>query len=71
MGDWLHNLPIGWMALLVFGATYPVAAPGAHAGILCTENLRRGGRKKQFVTPETRARYSPAQRRRSRFERTT
>ncbi len=26
MGDWLFNLPIGWMALLIFGATYGVAA---------------------------------------------
>jgi Protein of unknown function (DUF4239) len=23
--DWLHNLPMGWMALVVFGATYLVA----------------------------------------------
>jgi hypothetical protein len=26
MSDWLHNLPIAWMALLVFVATYLVAS---------------------------------------------
>ena len=26
MNDWLHNLPVVWMALLVFGITYLVAA---------------------------------------------
>jgi hypothetical protein len=26
MSDWLHNLPVGWMALVVFAATYCVAA---------------------------------------------
>jgi hypothetical protein len=26
MNDWLHNLPLIWMALLVFGLTYVVAA---------------------------------------------
>ena len=26
MSDWLHNLPIVWMALIVFGFTYLVAA---------------------------------------------
>ena len=26
MSDWLHNLPISWMALVVFGFTYLVAA---------------------------------------------
>ena len=26
MNDWLHNLPLVWMALLVFGLTYVVAA---------------------------------------------
>ncbi len=25
MSDWLHNLPVGWMALVVFGAAYLVA----------------------------------------------
>src|SRR5260370_42365815 len=26
MSDWLHNLPVAWMALVVFGLTYLVAA---------------------------------------------
>jgi len=26
MSDWLHNLPVPWMALVVFGVTYAVAA---------------------------------------------
>ena len=26
MSDWLHNLPVLWMALLVFGFTYLVTA---------------------------------------------
>jgi hypothetical protein len=26
MNDWLHNLPVVWMAVVVFGATYLVAA---------------------------------------------
>jgi hypothetical protein len=26
MNDWLHNLPVVWMALVVFGFTYLVAA---------------------------------------------
>jgi hypothetical protein len=26
MSDWLHNLPVVWMALMVFGFTYLVAA---------------------------------------------
>jgi Protein of unknown function (DUF4239) len=26
MSDWLHNLPLAWMALLVFGSTYLIAA---------------------------------------------
>jgi hypothetical protein len=26
MSDWLHALPVVWMALMVFGATYLVAA---------------------------------------------
>jgi hypothetical protein len=26
MNDWLHNLPLSWMALVVFGFTYVVAA---------------------------------------------
>jgi hypothetical protein len=26
MNDWLHNLPLPWMALVVFGAVYLVTA---------------------------------------------
>src|SRR6266550_5039618 len=26
MSDWLHNLPVAWMAVVVFGLTYLVAA---------------------------------------------
>src|SRR5262249_61270421 len=26
MNDWLHNLPVPWMALVVFGFTYMIAA---------------------------------------------
>ena len=26
MSDWLHNLPVLWMALVVFGATYLTSA---------------------------------------------
>jgi hypothetical protein len=26
MNDWLHNLPLGWMAFVVFGAAYLIAA---------------------------------------------
>src|SRR5947199_10516605 len=26
MNDWLHNLPVAWMALVVFAFTYAVAA---------------------------------------------
>jgi hypothetical protein len=33
MNDWLHELPILWMAVVVFGVTYIVAA-GIHAGVM-------------------------------------
>ena len=26
MNDWLHNLPLPWMALVVFGAIYLITA---------------------------------------------
>ena len=26
MGDWLYDLPLGWMALIIFAATYVIAA---------------------------------------------
>lgn len=25
MDDWLHNLPVGWMVVVIFAATYLVA----------------------------------------------
>ena len=40
MGDWMHNLPIGWMALVVFAITYLVT--GAILGI--TSVLAKGER---------------------------
>ncbi len=33
MGEWLHNLPVSWMALVVFGATYLVTA-GIYRGVM-------------------------------------
>jgi len=33
MNDWLHELPILWMAVIVFGATYIVTA-AIHAGVM-------------------------------------
>jgi len=38
MSDWLHNLPVSWMALAVFGATYFLAA-----AIFAIVNLLAGG----------------------------
>jgi hypothetical protein len=32
MSDWLHNLPVLWMALVVFGFIYLVTA-GIYAGV--------------------------------------
>jgi hypothetical protein len=32
MSDWLHNLPVPWMALVVFGFTYLLAA-AIHSGV--------------------------------------
>lgn len=25
MSDWLHNLPVAWMAVVIFGVTYLIA----------------------------------------------
>ena len=44
MSDWLHNLPIAWMALLVFVATYLVAG-GIYAVVMA---LARGERARTF-----------------------
>ena len=26
MSDWIHSLPVGWMAIVIFGGTYLVTA---------------------------------------------
>ena len=44
MNDWFHELPVPWMALLVFGITYLLAL-GIHAGVA---TLARTGRAKSF-----------------------
>jgi len=44
MNDWLHNLPIHWMALVIFGFTYLVAA----ATYLIVSLLAVGGRARSF-----------------------
>src|SRR5215467_15492973 len=44
MNDWFHELPLFWMALLVFGITYLLAL-GIHAGVAA---LARSGRAKSF-----------------------
>ena len=44
MDDWFHELPVLWMALLVFGITYLLAL-GIHAGVAA---LARSGRAKSF-----------------------
>ena len=31
MSDWLHNLPVLWMALVVLGVTYLIADAGVNA----------------------------------------
>ncbi len=36
MSDWLHNLPVPWMAVVVFGLTYLLAA------IIFTDGACRG-----------------------------
>jgi hypothetical protein len=44
MSDWLHNLPLPWMALVVFGFTYLLAA-AIYAGVAA---LAVGERAKSF-----------------------
>ena len=34
MSDWLHNLPVAWMTLVIFGATYA----GAGAILIASHN---------------------------------
>src|SRR5216684_7176408 len=44
MSDWLHNLPVIWMAVVVFGVTYLVAA-AIHALVMA---LAKGERARAF-----------------------
>jgi len=44
MSDWLHDLPLPWLALVVFGFTYVLSA-AIHAGVAA---LAMGGRAKSF-----------------------
>jgi hypothetical protein len=44
MNDWFHELPVLWMALLVFGITYLLSL-GIHAGVAA---LAGSGRAKSF-----------------------
>ena len=40
MNDWFHELPVPWMALLVFGITYLLAL-GIHVGVAPLVRSRR------------------------------
>src|SRR5262245_61280916 len=44
MSNWLHNLPIVWMALVVFGFTYLLAA-GIHVFVIA---LAKGEQARAF-----------------------
>ena len=44
MGDWIHNLPIGWMALVIFAITYLVTG----AILAITSALAKGERIRIF-----------------------
>jgi hypothetical protein len=44
MGDWVHTLPVGWMAVVVLGATY-LAAAGIYSIVMA---LARGDRVRAF-----------------------
>jgi len=44
MSDWLHNLPVAWMALVVFGFTYLIAA-AIHVTVIV---LAHGERARSF-----------------------
>lgn len=44
MSDWFHELPVPWMALVIFGFTYLLAL-ALHAGVAA---LATGGRAKSF-----------------------
>ena len=49
MNDWLHNLPIAWMALLVFGLTAVVTA--AIYGIVSALAVGERARSFKAVSP--------------------
>ncbi len=66
MSEWLHNLPLGWMVLVVFGVSYlvtwgiphqEVAVNGSHgvegSGILA------GGTMNRVMMAPTRGKCSP------------
>jgi hypothetical protein len=40
MSDWVHALPVGWMAVVVFGGTY-LAAAGIYALVMALANGKR------------------------------
>ena len=44
MSDWLHSLPVAWMALLVFGATYLLAA-AIYAVVTLLEGQNLGSKR--------------------------
>jgi len=44
MSDWLHNLPVGWMAVVVLGGTYLIAA----AIFVGVSVLAKGERQRAF-----------------------
>src|ERR1700753_922023 len=46
MNNWLHNLPVAWMALVIFGVTYLVAAVTYAVGA----TLAGGERARSFKT---------------------
>jgi hypothetical protein len=57
MSDWLHNLPVPWMVLLVFGFTYLLAAMGLCATGVAAAVLLIAAHDRPFngqisVTPE-------------------
>lgn len=54
MGDWMHNLPVGWMALVVFAITYLVAG-----GILAVIFVLAKGERARIFTGVSPAMLSP------------
>lgn len=58
MSDWLRNLPVPWMALLVFGFTYLLAA-AIYAGIATLAVGERMRRRMSERNPSASERYKP------------